>query len=75
MQMEPRVFDARGMKCPLPTLKMLTISREMKPGEILEVIADCPSFEADVRRFCETMKKALLFVKTEGNVRRVQLRM
>ena len=73
--MEARVFDARGMKCPLPTLKMLTIAREMKPGEILEVIADCPTFEADVRKFCETMKKALLFVKAEGNAKRVQVRM
>jgi tRNA 2-thiouridine synthesizing protein A len=73
--MEPKVFDARGMKCPLPTLKMLTLSREMKPGEILEVVADCPSFEADVRKFCETSKKALLFVKAEGAAKRVQVRM
>jgi len=73
--METKQLDARGMKCPLPTLKMLTMSREMKHGEILEVIADCPTFEADVRKFCETAKKALLFVKTEGPVKRVQIRM
>ncbi len=73
--MEAKVLDARGMKCPLPTLKMLTLSREMKAGEILEVIADCPTFEADVRKFCETTKKALLFVKAEGTAKRVQLRM
>ena len=72
--MQPKVFDARGMKCPLPTLKMLTLSREMKPGEILEVLADCPSFEADVRKFCSDTKKALLFVKVEGAAKRVQVR-
>jgi tRNA 2-thiouridine synthesizing protein A len=69
-----RQFDARGMKCPLPTLKMLSISREMKPGEILEVIADCASFEADVRKFCEATQRALLLVKPEGNAKRVQVR-
>jgi tRNA 2-thiouridine synthesizing protein A len=73
--MEPKVLDARGMKCPLPTLKMMTMSRDMHPGEILEVVADCPTFEADVRKYCETAKKALLFVKADGNAKRVQVRM
>ncbi|MGA7832871.1 MAG: sulfurtransferase TusA family protein [Terracidiphilus sp.] len=73
--MEPKFFDARGLKCPLPSMKMMSMSRDMKPGEILEVIADCPTFEADVRKFCEVMKKALLFVKAEGTAKRVQVRM
>jgi tRNA 2-thiouridine synthesizing protein A len=73
--MEPKLFDARGLKCPLPSMKMMNMGREMKPGEILEVIADCPTFEADVRKYCEVMKKALLFVKVEGNAKRVQVRM
>ncbi len=73
--MEAKVLDARGMKCPLPTLKMLTMSHEMKPGEILEVIADCPTFETDVRKFCETTRRALLFVKVEGANKREQVRM
>lgn len=72
--MEAKVLDAKGLKCPLPTLKMLTTAREMKSGEILEVVADCPSFEADVRKFCESTNRALLFVKAEGNAKRVQVR-
>lgn len=72
--MQAKVLDVRGMKCPLPTLKMLSMSRDMKAGEILEVIADCPTFEADVRKYCETTKKALLFVKVEGAAKRVQVR-
>ena len=73
--MEPKLFDARGLKCPLPSMKMMNMGRDMKPGEILEVIADCPTFEADVRKYCEVMKKALLFVKVEGTAKRVQVRM
>lgn len=73
--MEVKVLDARGMKCPRPTLQMLGMSRAMKPGEILEVVADCPTFEADARKFCADMKKALLYVKTEGTAKRVQVRM
>jgi tRNA 2-thiouridine synthesizing protein A len=73
--MEAKMLDARGMKCPRPTLQMLAMSRSMKPGEILEVVADCPTFEADARKFCTDMKKALLFVKSEGDSKRVQVRM
>jgi tRNA 2-thiouridine synthesizing protein A len=73
--MEPKLLDARGLKCPLPSMQMMNMSREMQPGEILEVIADCPTFEADVRKFCEMKKKALLFVKVEGTAKRVQVRM
>lgn len=46
----------------------------MKPGDILEVVANCPTFEADVRNFCTSMQKALLFVKVEGDAKRVQVR-
>jgi tRNA 2-thiouridine synthesizing protein A len=73
--MDAKFLDARGLKCPLPSMKMMSMSREMQPGEILEVLADCPTFEADVRKFCEVMKKALLFVKAEGESKRVQVRM
>ena len=68
------VLDARGLKCPLPTLKMTGACRTMKPGDILEVVANCPTFEADVRNFCTSMQKALLFVKVEGDANRVQVR-
>lgn len=69
------VLDARGLKCPLPTLKMTGVCRTLKPGDILEVVANCPTFETDVRNFCKVMQKALLFVKVEGDAKRVQVRM
>ena len=72
--MEVKQLDCRGMKCPLPALKILNMSRQMKPGEILEVVADCPSFEADVRKLCADTKKALLLVKSEGAAKRIQVR-
>ena len=70
-----KVLDARGLKCPLPALKIQKESLNMGAGEILEVVADCPTFEADVRRICDAMKKALLMVKVEGSAKRVQIRM
>jgi tRNA 2-thiouridine synthesizing protein A len=66
-------IDARGLKCPQPTLKITVMSVKMKAGDILEVIADCPTFEKDVRDWCIRAKKTLLWVKDEGTAKRLQI--
>ncbi len=64
--MESRVLNALGLKCPQPILKLAVMSPDMKPGEILEVLGDCPTFEKDARVWAERMKKVILSVKDEG---------
>ncbi|MFH0774878.1 MAG: sulfurtransferase TusA family protein [bacterium] len=41
------------MRCPQPILKITVKSPDMTPGDILEVLGDCPTFEKDVRVWCE----------------------
>ena len=69
-------LDARGMKCPIPVLKLnnVYLKREVAAGEVLTVLADCPTFEADVRRWCEQQKKMLVLFKDEGAYRRAEIR-
>jgi TusA-related sulfurtransferase len=64
--MANKVLDAMGLKCPQPVLKMTVAMTEMKPGDTLEVLADCPTFEKDVRAWCERLKKPLLWMRNEG---------
>ena len=46
----------------------------MKSGDILEVLGDCPTFERDVRVWCERLGKVLLSVKDEGaDKKRIQI--
>ena len=71
--MASKVIDARGLKCPQPQLKMLTESHAMKKGDILEVVADCATFESDVRAWCQRTKKALLWMRNEGAAKRCQV--
>lgn len=59
-------LDALGLKCPQPVLKIAAKSAELKTGELLEVTADCPTFEKDVRQWCERAKKTLLWIRDEG---------
>lgn len=62
-----QVVEAAGLKCPQPVLKLAAKSPDMAPGDILEIVGDCPTFEKDVRAWCDRMKKVLLSVKNEGN--------
>lgn len=64
-----RVLDASGLKCPQPVLKLSVVSAEMKPGEILEIVGDCPTFEKDVTVWCTRLKKTLLLIGDDGNGR------
>ena len=67
---EHRLLDASGLKCPQPVLKLSVRSMEMKPGEILEIIGDCPTFEKDISAWCLRLKKTLLSMRDEGNYRK-----
>lgn len=73
--MENRFLDATGLKCPQPVLKIAVISPDMKPGQVLEVIGDCPTFESDVRAWCVRLKKTLVSVREEqGYLKRIVIR-
>lgn len=65
-----RVLDATGLKCPQPILKLSVISPQMKAGEILELIGDCPTFEKDVLTWCNRLKRTLILMRHEANNRK-----
>jgi TusA-related sulfurtransferase len=73
--MATKVIDARGLKCPQPQLKMLTESHSMAKGDIIEVVADCATFENDVRSWCQRTKRALLWIRNEGTAKRCQVQL
>lgn len=68
------VLDTLGLKCPQPVLKIAVKATDMKLGDTLEVLGDCPTFERDVRAWCKRLKKVLLSVKHEGaEKKRIQI--
>jgi tRNA 2-thiouridine synthesizing protein A len=74
MVMAVKVLDTLGLKCPKPVLKIAVRAPDMKPGDILEVLGDCPTFEKDVRTWCERLGKVFLSIKDEGkDTKRIQI--
>ena len=67
-------MDVKGLRCPQPTLKITTMAVKLNAGDVLEVIADCPTFETDVKEWCKRSKKVLLWIRDEGGgVKRCQI--
>jgi TusA-related sulfurtransferase len=48
-------------------------SKELKPGDVLEVLSDCHSFPRDVKAWTEKTKRVLLFCNDEGGKFRAQI--
>ncbi len=72
--MAVEVLDTLGLKCPQPVLKIAVRAPDMKEGDILEVLGDCPTFEKDVRTWCERLSKVFLAIIDEGgNKKKIQI--
>ncbi|RKX77513.1 MAG: SirA-like protein [Spirochaetes bacterium] len=60
------VLNCKGLKCPQPVLKVAIKSRSMKPGDTLEVHADCDAFPNDIKKWCEDSGKVLISCVDQG---------
>jgi len=68
-------LDVLGQKCPQPVLKIAIMEVDMKQGDILEVLGDCPTFEKEMRTWCERLGKVWLSIKDYGqSKKRIQIR-
>ena len=68
------VLNIVGMRCPLPILRLTLEAVDLKSGDTLEVLGDCPTFERDMRTWCERMGKVFLSLKDEGQKKkRIQI--
>ncbi len=52
MATEPVLIDARGLKCPLPVLKMEKRLAALPPGAELVVLATDPMAKVDIPLYC-----------------------
>lgn len=53
-------LDARGLRCPLPVLKLRKRLKPASPGAVVELWADDPAAVVDVPHFCAESGHELL---------------
>ena len=72
--MTSKTLDTTGLKCPQPVLKITAKMRELTAGDVLEVKADCETFEEDIRKWCKRMNKILISLINNRGVCVAQIR-
>jgi TusA-related sulfurtransferase len=67
--MEPsRSLDCVSLFCPMPIIKTKQELDTMRPGEVLEIVADDPGFEKDLPAWCAATGQKFLEMKKEDGL-------
>lgn len=75
MKVKPdKTLDCLGLYCPEPVFKTRMELDEMKIGEVLEVLADDPAAEADIRSLAKHLEQEILSVNKEGDTVRILIK-
>ena len=69
---EPELIDARGLKCPLPVLRMEKRLDSLPSGAALIVLATDPMAKVDIPLYCRQHGHACSLA-TEGDVLRFSI--
>lgn len=69
-----RTVDCLGLYCPEPVFKTRMEIDELKVGETLEVLADDPAAEEDIRALVKHLEQELVSVNKEGNAVRILIK-
>lgn len=72
MKVKPdRTLDCLGLYCPEPVFRTRMELNNMKIGEILEVLADDPAAEADIRSLVKRLEQEIVSVRKDENTVRI----
>ena len=69
-----QTLDCVGLYCPMPIVKTAQRIKELKTGEVLEVIADDKGIKQDMPAWCETTGNECLGIEDSGKEIKVYVR-
>jgi tRNA 2-thiouridine synthesizing protein A len=69
-----RTLDCLGLYCPEPVYKTRLEIDELNVGETLEVLADDPAAESDIRALVKNLEQELVSASKEGNTVRILIK-
>jgi TusA-related sulfurtransferase len=69
-----RTLDCLGLFCPMPIVKTREAMKGMTAGQVLEMLADDPASDADMRSWAKRTGNELLAVTKDGAIYRFLVR-
>ncbi len=73
-QKADRVLDCIGLFCPVPVFRTREAIDKMAVGEVLEILADDPAAEEDIRSWAKSTGNEILELKKEPDHIRILVR-
>jgi tRNA 2-thiouridine synthesizing protein A len=67
-------LDARGLECPMPIVELAKKMKELKEGEILELIADDVGAKEDVPAWCKRTGNELIEMTEENGILKFKIK-
>ncbi len=67
-------LDCMGLYCPMPIVKTLERIKQLKTGEVLEVVADDKGIKMDMPAWCEATGHEFLGEEEDGGEIRVYVK-
>jgi len=68
-------LDATGQMCPMPIVMLAKKIKEMKSGQVLELLSDDIGAKEDVPAWCNRTGNPLVAVEQEGKVFKFYVKM
>ncbi len=68
-------LDARGLMCPMPIVQLAKKVKEMKTGQVLELLADDIGAKEDVPAWCARTGNELVGTEEEGKIFKFYIKM
>ena len=69
-----QTLDCMGLYCPMPIVRTAEKFKELKPGEVLEVVADDKGIKLDMPAWCEATGHEYLGMEEKGEEIRVYVK-
>ncbi|MBX5326535.1 MAG: sulfurtransferase TusA family protein [Candidatus Bathyarchaeia archaeon] len=69
-----RTVDCLGLYCPEPVFRTRMELDNMKIGETLEILADDPAAETDIRSLVKRLEQEIISINKEGNTLRILIK-
>jgi len=67
-------LDCYGLRCPMPIVQTTRKIKEMKIGEVLEVVSTDEGIVTDMPAWCRTSGQEFLGAETEGELIKVYVK-
>jgi len=68
------MLDVRGKVCPIPVMEVNKLSKTVKPGTVIKVLATDPAAKSDLQAWAKRTGNEILSIESETNYLVIRVR-